>query len=65
MHKSSPQLTDFTVFTPKGSIIAKVNKRLSVDVYLARLGRKGRQGHAHSDRGSDQGAAMAADEDVN
>lgn len=53
------------VFMPREPIMAKVNMRLSVDVYLARLGREGTQERASSVGFSDQGAATAADEDIN
>lgn len=53
------------VFTPREPMMAKVNKTLSVDVYLARLGREGTRERASSDGFSDQGAATATDEDIN
>lgn len=57
--------TPFTLFAPRRPIMAKVNEGLSVDANLERLGREGSRAQAHSDGGSDQDAAMAADEDVN
>lgn len=58
----SPRLTRFTVFAPRGSIVAKVNKRQC----RCGSGKAGkRQGQAHSVGGSDQGAASPANEDVN
>lgn len=53
------------VFMPGGPIMAKANERLTGDAYLARLGREGTQERASSDGSSDQGAATAADKDVN
>lgn len=45
--------------------MAQVNEGLSVHANPGRLGREGSQTQAPSDGGSDQGAAMAADEDAN
>lgn len=53
------------VFMRRGPIMAKAKESLTGDVYLARLGREGTQERASSDGFSDQGAATAADEDVN